>query len=219
MDNINDIIHNKPTKHTIIFIKEKLRCAKTLHKEHLGISYERFTHKIDDTVIIQGLLGRLTGYHNNDECIIFTNIPTILKYEKLWNSNFNKSNEWRSKTTKTLNGNTISNKTFNGDIIGITNYKNELPERTPNIYKSKSQHECIKFVKKYFKTSRGPKLLIPNEDDYFESTIKSIKKIWSSNEILSTIKSGLTSNYYRYYASYTDPTDKSTLEFWIVYYE
>ena len=197
LDNINDIICDKPTTHTIIFIKEKLRCAKTLHKEHLGILYERYNIEPDDTVIIQGLLGRLTGYHYNDECIIFTNIPTIIKYEKLWNSNFNNKNEWKSKTTKTLNGKTISNKTFNGDIIGITNYTNELPERTPNIYKSKSQHDCIKFVKKYFKTAYGPKLLIPNKEGYFESIISSIKKVRSCDEILLCIKNGLTPNHYR----------------------
>ena len=85
---INKILKIKPKKHTFIFIKEKLRCAKTLNKKYLGIVYERFTKSPDDAVVIQGLIGRGTGYDDNGKSIYFTNINSIEKYEKLWNSNF-----------------------------------------------------------------------------------------------------------------------------------
>lgn len=218
--NINDIIEIKPLKNTIIFIKEKLRCAKTLIKDHLGVLYERFTNNPDDTVIIQGLLGRLTGYHNNSECIIFTNIETIYKYEELWNSNFNKNYEWLSKTTKSLNGVTISSKTFNGDII-INGEPIEKIKKVikPFIFKSKIQNDCIEFVKNYFITARGPRILIANNKGYFETKIRNIKKVRSCDEILVNASYALhnNTNYYRYYACYSDPTNKSTLEFWVIY--
>jgi len=85
---INKILMIKPKKHTFIFIKEKLQCAKTLNKKYLGIVYERFTKSPDDAVVIQGLIGRGTGYDDNGKSIYFTNINSIEKYEKLWNSNF-----------------------------------------------------------------------------------------------------------------------------------
>ena len=45
IEDINNILKKKPYKNTFIFIKEKLRCAKTLTKTHLGILYERYTKK------------------------------------------------------------------------------------------------------------------------------------------------------------------------------
>jgi 16S rRNA G966 N2-methylase RsmD len=41
---INDIfLKNKPEFHIILFIKEKLRCAKTITKKYLGLCYERIS--------------------------------------------------------------------------------------------------------------------------------------------------------------------------------
>ena len=54
-----------------------LRCAKSLVKKHLGVCYERYTKYIDDSVTIQGLLGRCTGYDDNGRTIISTNIESI----------------------------------------------------------------------------------------------------------------------------------------------
>ena len=86
---INKILMKKPEQHTYIFIKEKLRCAKTLYKKYLGVVYERYTKALpNDAVIIQGLIGRGTGYDDNGKSIYFTNIPSIERYEKLWKSNF-----------------------------------------------------------------------------------------------------------------------------------
>jgi hypothetical protein len=78
--NMDKLFDSKPTNHTIVCIKEKLRCAKTLPKDHLGIVYERHTNTVNDSAIIQGLAGRMTGYHNNKDSVIFTNTATIEKY-------------------------------------------------------------------------------------------------------------------------------------------
>ena len=70
--NLNTLLQTKPTKHTFIFIKDILRCAKTIHHDHIGILYERVVQKPRVSSIIQGLLGRLTGYHNNSLAKVFS---------------------------------------------------------------------------------------------------------------------------------------------------
>ena len=117
---INDIISVRPTVHTFVFILEKLRCAKTLVKKHIGIMYERYSKKPDDAAIMQGLLGRCTGYDDNGDTIVYTNINTIERYMELWNSNFESSRiPWRSKTTvySRKTGLTVSKSTFNDPVL------------------------------------------------------------------------------------------------------
>jgi len=65
------ILHIKPAVHTFIFIKDTLRCAVTIPKLYIGILYERFTHFPNRASIIQGLLGRATGF-NSHHIIIFS---------------------------------------------------------------------------------------------------------------------------------------------------
>ena len=77
-----------PTRHTFLFIKEKLRCAKTLDKDHLGVLYERITDKPQMDTILQGLVGRLTGYHSNLNSVVFSNPDLVLEYNKHWQELF-----------------------------------------------------------------------------------------------------------------------------------
>jgi hypothetical protein len=103
LDDLNNILKNPPTQHTFIFVKEMLRCAKTLYKKYVGVVYERYSKKPADSLIIQGLAGRLTGYDYNDQSICYTNIKSIKLYEKLWKSNFDNKEalaEWKSGHTK-----------------------------------------------------------------------------------------------------------------------
>jgi len=82
---INIILNKTPKKHTFIFIKELLRCSKTIEKKtYIGILYERHSKNPFDSTIIQGLVGRNTGYNVNDESICFTNIESIIKYKNLY---------------------------------------------------------------------------------------------------------------------------------------
>ena len=76
----DQFISSPPSQHTFIFIKDKLRCAKTLEKAHIGVLYERFVNKPLLDSIIQGLAGRLTGYHQNHHSVIFTHLPSIHYY-------------------------------------------------------------------------------------------------------------------------------------------
>ena len=73
--------------------------------EFTNYSYPQIGNMLnrDHSTIIQGLVGRLTGYDDNGTSICYTNIDTIQRYELLWNSKFNPDIKWNSKTTKHIN--------------------------------------------------------------------------------------------------------------------
>ena len=100
-DNINQTLVKRPRKHTIILLKDRLRCAKTLVKKFIGMEYERYTDKVTDEVIIQGI--RLTGYDCHKDSVVYTNIESIRSYEKMVESKFESEYVcWNSSTTKYL---------------------------------------------------------------------------------------------------------------------
>ena len=72
-----ELLKYEPTEHTFIFIKDKLRCSKTLTKKYIGVVYDRYSKNPNDSVTIQSLLGRLSGYDYNGESICFTNIMSL----------------------------------------------------------------------------------------------------------------------------------------------
>ena len=219
-ENINTFLSKPPNKHTLIFIKEKLRCAKTLDKSYLGVLYERCVECVDDTVITQGLMGRLTGYHNNDSCICFTNIESIKKYEALWDHDFNSDVFWKSKTTKKgKNGKTTSLKTFNSGFDTIKEEaKEDIIQQKVNIFKSRSQQNVIDFVKNNLNSNITK--LIKSNDGYYRSYFRGFDKICLYDEIIKGKRYGLNlnKNKYKYYACYKDINDKSTLRFLVCYY-
>ena len=120
--NISKLLFETPEKHTIIFIKEKMKCAQTLEyievdektgktttrnvKHNIGVVVERKRNgdknKQNDSFTIQGLLGRLCGYEEHN-CICYTNLKSVEKYDELFDSNFSidvlKRVSWNSNTT------------------------------------------------------------------------------------------------------------------------
>jgi hypothetical protein len=121
---INNIINKQPLNHTFIFIKEKLRCAKTIENKNLvGVYYERCTIKPEDDVIIQGILGRATGYNDNGDSIIYTHIESINKYKELLESNFeNMEIKWISNST-TIKNKKIKSKNYYNTPDNIKGFK------------------------------------------------------------------------------------------------
>tara|TARA_Y100000389_G_C17431860_1_gene503137 strand:+ start:583 stop:1893 length:1311 start_codon:yes stop_codon:yes gene_type:complete len=76
---IFDSFKHKPTQHTFVFIIDKLRCAKSLHIQHISVLYDRFVSKPSHDSILQGLSGRCTGFHSYHSHIhIFTQFKHIL---------------------------------------------------------------------------------------------------------------------------------------------
>lgn len=76
---IFELFMKKPKKHTFIFIIDKLRCAKTIHIQHVRIIYERFVLKPNYESILQGLAGRTTGFHDNfKQIIILSQVNSLI---------------------------------------------------------------------------------------------------------------------------------------------
>jgi hypothetical protein len=237
LSGINDILTVKPEKDTFIFIKEMLRMAVTLHKEHLGILYERYTKKPNDSVIVQGLVGRATGYDDNGKTIVFTNIDSIIKYRNLWNGDFrdNLMIQWISNTTKSNgDGGTKSRETFNvpsttGDIK-----EDNLPDKPPEIIKFKSQDKLKKWFANELKPKgygRGPHRKKENDDGFYQcitqdSKTSKVRNIAEFEEIEKKNSWGFKGktqkskekNKYRLYPCYSDTKNKETLQWWFVYY-
>lgn len=232
IEDINKILIVEPEQHTFIFIKEKLRCAKTLHKKYLGVVYERYTKSPDDAVVIQGLIGRGTGYDDNGKSIYFTNIRSIEKYEKLWNSNFedksikwkSKTTKWKSKTTKRKNDLLHSTGTYNNPslIEGMSVSSEESnEEHEPVIKKFTDFNEVKIYVKEDLKNKRGPNNPYKNinSDGFYECNIRGVKKVWDTNEMYSERKCNIKNGAgYGFRYCYEDINDKSTLQFWIIHY-
>lgn len=239
IEDINKTLIIQPEKHTFIFIKEMLRCAKTLIKTYIGISYERYTRNPDDSVIIQGLVGRDTGYDNNGISICYTNIETIEKYEKLWISNFNdRTVKWNSKTTKFINGILLSKNTFNDpsdyDGFSVSSEESIETEEPQPIIKKKDFKELKEWFKLHLKPKGygiGPKTKKEDANGFYSCITQFDKeqKIRTNAEFEAYEKDkkwgfrGNTQkskdkNKYRVYPVYSDANDKTTLEWWLVYY-
>ncbi len=227
IDDINKTLIMKPKKHTFIFIKEMLRCAKTLKKNFIGILYDRYSLNPDDTAIIQGLVGRNTGYDTNNISICYTNKESIIKYEKLWESEFeDKTIDWNSKTTTFVKGILSGKNTFNDpkDYDGFSvssDDSDELDE--PIINKFKTYEEVKDYWTKILKCKKeggtGPKKKTPNKDGYYEATIRGKKKVYTSEEMYNERKCNIKNGAgYGFRACYRNINDKNTLEFWLIHY-
>ena len=148
---INDILKVSPNKHTFIFIKEKLRCAKTLVKDHIGVCYERYTERPNDSTIIQGLVGRLTGYDDNNISICFTNVDTVVRYEEMWCQDFNADVEWRSNSTRYSKylAKSVSKNTYNSPKYNNIEYEDEesIKEKDKKFKIFEDQDDAIDYIK------------------------------------------------------------------------
>jgi hypothetical protein len=234
---INAIIKIAPTCHTLIFIKEMLRCAKTLCKTYLGVLYDRYSKTLDDAAIIQGLIGRDTGYDNNGSSIIYTNIDSIIRYEKLWDSQFEDTSvQWFSKTTSMVDGVVVGTKTFN-DPVGYRGFelqevKVEQEDPRP-IIKRKTFQEIREWFDANLKSDygRGPKLRHPDENGFYKcitqfDKIEKVRTLAEFEEYERTKNWGFRGktvqskqkNKYRVYPVYKDTRDSNSGEWWLVYY-
>jgi hypothetical protein len=125
------VLNNKPVRTTIIIIKEKLRVAFTINQKYISILYERLVKNINDSSIIQSLIGRATGYEHNKNIFIFTNIPSILKYNELLKSEFNNNKiDWTSISTTKIKGELTGKNTFNS----VENYNKDKNKRVYNLH-------------------------------------------------------------------------------------
>lgn len=235
-DDINDLMGKPPEKHTFVFIKEILRCAKTKIKKFIGIEYERWT-TASDSSIIQGSVGRLTGYDDNTDSICYTNLATIENYEKLWNNNmeFKEGIEWNTKTTiyDKKDNKTYSSGTYNSvkNIKGLESNSSEKVKdvredpKIQKFYGGDGQNQMIKWFKENLKSKmpkgkRGPNKKKINESGFYKSSLRKGMGILSTDEVNKEKKWGFGAGPgIRSYPCYSDVNDPNTLEWWLIYYE
>lgn len=68
--NINEILGNPPEKYTIVLLKGKCRMGKQVSKQHVLFCLETSKYCKTDT-LLQGLVGRCCGYHDNTGILIY----------------------------------------------------------------------------------------------------------------------------------------------------
>ena len=238
-NDINDILTEQPKKHTFIFICETYRCAKTIEKKFIGVLYERYTFNPDDSTIIQGLFGRLTGYDDNGDSICYTNIPSLENYIQLWENNmvFKKGIVWNTKTTQYNKKDdiTYSTGTFNS-VKHIEQLKGGCSEKVkedrgePQIkkfYGESGQEEMITWFKGELKGKmpdgkKGPRKKNKKDDGFYKGAIRKGSEILSTEEVDKEKRWGFSSDGppdYRSYPCYSDVNDQNTLQWWLIYYE
>lgn len=82
IDDINEILREKPVQHTFIVIKNMFYAAKTLEDEFVGVLWDRLGGK-DDTNL-QSLLGRACGYGKSKRTIVYASDSTVQNYLRFW---------------------------------------------------------------------------------------------------------------------------------------
>ena len=225
---LNTILEIKPGKHIFISIKEMFRCSKTLYKKYIAILYERYTPNPFDSTIIQGLVGRDTGYDNNGKSICFTNIESVEKYEILWNSKFDPKCgvKWNSKTTTykndTIRAKTTCNKCTNPAF-------SFFEEKEPIYIEFSTQEE----VKNYYteiiapilertlgKIGRGPnKRNKPAGKQFYEATIRTMKAVITTEKAFAERRCGIKQGAgYVLRPAYRNMADPNSLVWCMSYY-
>ncbi len=212
-------------KHTLIFIKESARCTVSfLHKNLIGVLYERILKKPNHSVIVQGLAGRACGYDVDDLMIVYSNVESVEKYNKMVSWKFiNRDGFENLKKKKThLHHSTYTNTDEEVSVIENTRETNNI-----------TMKECRTFeeVKDYFDTlpkhnfggkGRGPRKPKSNKVDhrgFMKASIRGETKVYTLIEIDNEKKWGMDKNGYnlRVHPCYRDINDISTLVYAVVH--
>jgi len=236
VDSISELLFKSPKKHTIIFVKEKMKCAQTLEhivvdthgkhhlhsvKHNIGVMVERRRNSDvqNDSFSIQGFMGRLCGYQEHD-CICYTNVESYEKYEKLFECNFDsdalKRVSWNSNTTTVrVNGSTIALPNVNHECIEEPISESEAIKMC-RIYKDEDDvRKACKFLGYTYRSTK------PNEAGFKETSLNAKTGVASLNSAVMKVKSGYGTNngektYRTCYPCYVDPEDSATLRFVVI---
>jgi hypothetical protein len=230
---INAILVKKPVSHVIIFIKEMLRCAKTLHKEFIGVLYERYTKAPNEDNIIQGLIGRLCGYGYNGSSIVYTDIASIESYEKRYAEGFaitsdKKDKKFKTKATfndpKLIVGMKVKSTDVDIDGASVEAVVNRVGEH--KIFTT--QAELMEFYKANIKTKYGDKakgVLIrakePAKDKFYYELVGGKKTIVSVADAiqmgLADINAKKGNKLCRYLVGYESVDKQDSVKFILVF--
>jgi len=230
IDKIDELMKNPPIKHTIIFIKGFWRASKRIYMKHIGATYEPIPKKRDVSVTAQALTARFCDNYeySGDQLDInlrplhYCDKGAIEQYIEWFNNNCDFSmSKYKSHRISSNGKGKVrykETKVNPKNVNGIDIDSNEIKE--PVINKFDTQEEAKEYYDKELKEKfkgRGPNIKIPNENGYYEATIKKITKVWTSDELNSKVYIGSANNNYWIYPCYKNINDTSTLQWWLIH--
>jgi hypothetical protein len=127
-------LKNEPDIHTIILIKDKLTCAQTICKIHLGNMLDRASS--NETWTVQSLCGRACGYDDNGKTKIYCSLVQVLNYIK--------NDGWKHDRRKK----NISNTIMKTEMDKISEFRIEFKPKS-DVLKFSSEDEAVKYLSDY----------------------------------------------------------------------
>ena len=238
IDEIDSIMANPPTKHTIIFIKGFWRASKRISMKHIGATYEQIPKQRDVSVTAQALTARFcdnyeySGDHLdiNLRPLHYCDKGAIEQYVEWFNNDcdFSMSTYKSQRISSNGKGKVTSKETkVNPKIVGgMNNNSDEIEEKTIHTEACNTQEEAKEYynknLKKIFK-GKGPTKRKPNEDGYYLSTVgkgENRTRVRTIQEIKDVSKWALNeTHHYTIHPCYEDINDKSTLKWMLTHYK
>jgi len=230
IDEIDNLMKNPPIKHTIIFIKGFWRASKRILMKHVGATYEPIPKQRDVSVTAQALTARFCDNYeySGDQLDInlrplhYCDKGAIEQYVEWFNNDCDFSiSKYKSQRISSNGEGKVNAKPtkVNSKIVSGIDVHDEIKNLIIKKFKTQEQ------AKEYYNTELkekmkgiGPKIRRPNENGFYEATIKKITKVWSVNELEDKPYMGTNNNNYRFYPCYEDITDNSTLQWWFIHY-
>ncbi len=86
-----DVLMERPMRHTIFILKEFFRIAQTVPIDNIGVMVDRDTDTPCDSTLSQSLIGRACGHNKHmylNQIHIYTNIRSVMNYVTLWENEF-----------------------------------------------------------------------------------------------------------------------------------
>ena len=228
IDEIDTLMSEPPTKHTIIFIKNFWRASKRISMKHIGATYEPIPKQRDVSVTAQALTARFCDNYEysgdqlnvNLRPLHYCDKGAIKQYVEWFNNDCDFSvSKYKSNRISSNGKGKVSSKETKVNPKIVNGINNDSSEDV--IKKFTTQEEAKEYfnneLKEKFK-GRGPNMKTPNENGFYEATIKKITKVWKCDEIKNKPYIGSANNNYWFYPCYEDVNDKSTLQWWFIHY-
>jgi len=122
--NLSDLLKTKPSKPTIIFIKNRMMQSYQLEKSNVVMAFDRVGEQSQEErtmFIVQGLAGRLTGYVDHD-IILYTDLDNIQYHIDYLDNKFIPSTKYTRRITIREDSKTNLLKiSFDNDISDLSN--------------------------------------------------------------------------------------------------